>query len=75
MYFSIVETNDLQVPEREVYAVDLRNHGASPHVQEMSYEAMSKDVKCFLEDNGIAKACILGHSMGGKVRQRRDETK
>jgi len=65
-YRSVLKRDDF-VPEREVYAVDLRNHGASPHVQEMSYEAMSKDVKCFLEDNGIAKACILGHSMGGKV--------
>ncbi|EME31154.1 Alpha/beta hydrolase domain-containing protein 11 [Galdieria sulphuraria] len=65
-YRSVLKREDF-VPEREIYAVDLRNHGASPHVQEMAYEAMVKDVKCFLEDNGISKACILGHSMGGKV--------
>lgn len=65
-YRSVLKREDFG-PEREIYAVDLRNHGASPHVQEMSYEAMVRDVRCFLEDNGIAKACILGHSMGGKV--------
>eukprot|EP00871_Galdieria_phlegrea_P004475 jgi/Galph1/5028/GphlegSOOS_G3659.1 len=65
-YRSVLKRDDF-APEREIYAVDLRNHGSSPHVQEMSYEAMIRDVKCFLEDNGITKACILGHSMGGKV--------
>ncbi|GJQ09997.1 hypothetical protein GpartN1_g1788.t1 [Galdieria partita] len=65
-YRSVLKRDDF-APEREIYAVDLRNHGASPHVQEMTYEAMVRDVKCFLEDNGITKACILGHSMGGKV--------
>ncbi|MCB1876750.1 MAG: alpha/beta fold hydrolase [Chromatiales bacterium] len=46
---------------------DLRNHGASPHVDEMSYLDMAGDLGRFLEDHRIRPAHILGHSMGGKV--------
>ncbi|KAJ1914344.1 hypothetical protein H4219_004835 [Mycoemilia scoparia] len=52
----------------EVYAVDLRNHGDSPHQHPHTYEAMSLDIEKFMNDHNIAgKAIILGHSMGGKV--------
>ncbi len=50
-----------------VYVPDLRNHGQSPHVQEMNYPAMAADVKSFLMEHKVKKACLLGHSMGGKV--------
>jgi len=51
----------------KVYLVDLRNHGKSPHSDEFNYPAMAKDVIEILDDEGISKAHILGHSMGGKV--------
>lgn len=47
--------------------VDLRNHGISPRDEEMSYRAMATDVFETLDANGIDKAIIIGHSMGGKV--------
>jgi esterase len=52
---------------RRVIAVDLRNHGRSPHVEGMSYAAMSADVLALLDRLDVEKAHILGHSMGGKV--------
>jgi len=50
-----------------VILVDLRNHGKSPHVDDIDYPLMAADVNQFLEDNWIYEAHILGHSMGGKV--------
>lgn len=51
----------------KVFLVDLRNHGNSPHSDEFTYEAMAKDVIELMDDEGLDKAHILGHSMGGKV--------
>lgn len=50
-----------------VYLVDQRNHGRSPHVDEMNYQAMAKDLKEFMEAHWIYEAHLLGHSMGGKT--------
>ena len=51
----------------EVWLLDLRNHGRSPHSNEHNYKLMSDDLLTFMDEHGIAKAIILGHSMGGKV--------
>jgi len=48
-------------------AVDLRNHGRSPHSDEMSYAAMADDVLELMTDLGLPSAAVMGHSMGGKV--------
>ena len=51
-----------------VYSMDLRNHGRSPHDDEMSYPVMAEDVRKTMEGNGMTHgAYVLGHSMGGKV--------
>lgn len=33
----------------------------------MRYEDMASDISSFLDSEGIEKACVVGHSMGGKV--------
>src|ERR1035437_1680560 len=50
-----------------VFAVDQRNHGQSPHSEEMNYSVMADDVAEFMVSRGIESAVIIGHSMGGKT--------
>lgn len=50
-----------------VFVVDQRNHGNSPHSEEFSFPAMAEDLRLFMEEHGLARASVLGHSMGGKT--------
>jgi len=53
--------------QRSVILPDLRNHGRSPHDDDVSYQAMAQDVLQMLDDLGYEQVDVLGHSMGGKV--------
>ena len=53
--------------ERDVYALDQRNHGRSSHHDAFGYAEMAADLKRFLEEQALAPAAVLGHSMGGKT--------
>ena len=50
-----------------VFALDARNHGKSPHAPLMNYDVTVADVIAWLDAQGLAKATIVGHSMGGKT--------
>ncbi len=55
----------------DVYLVDLRNHGSSPHSEEWTFPAMAEDVKKLIESisekKQDAQIILMGHSLGGKV--------
>nr|XP_037281394.1 protein ABHD11-like isoform X1 [Rhipicephalus microplus] len=55
---------------RNVYAVDARNHGDSPHAPDMDYALMAADVELFMRDRGLPRAAFIGHSMGGRTVMR-----
>ena len=50
-----------------VFALDARNHGRSPHAPEMDYAVMMDDIIAWMDAQGITKAVLVGHSMGGKT--------
>jgi pimeloyl-ACP methyl ester carboxylesterase len=54
----------------EVYILDQRNHGRSPHHYAFTYYALVDDLVEFIEQQGLEDPVILGHSMGGKVAMR-----
>jgi esterase len=60
-----------QLAERHrMFALDLRNHGRSPWAETMSFDEMADDVGAFIEREGLERAALIGHSLGGKVAMR-----
>ena len=51
----------------QVYSIDARNHGQSPHSSEMGYSIMAADVMALADDLEIRQFILMGHSMGGKT--------
>ncbi|MCK4852626.1 MAG: alpha/beta fold hydrolase [Bacteroidales bacterium] len=51
----------------DVYLVDQRNHGQSPHSDSHNYTAMKDDLLTFMDRQDLQKAILVGHSMGGKT--------
>jgi pimeloyl-ACP methyl ester carboxylesterase len=50
-----------------VIALDMRNHGASPHEADMRYPVLADDVLETLTRLDALPAAVIGHSMGGKA--------
>ncbi len=50
-----------------IFLLDLRNHGHSPHDDNIDFETMTEDVYEFINDQNLPPVILLGHSMGGKV--------
>jgi len=50
----------------EVFLIDQRNHGNSPHTESHTYTDLKNDLLEFMDEQKIEKAVLLGHSMGGK---------
>lgn len=51
----------------QVYSIDQRNHGQSPHSAEMTYELMAEDLAELVRATKLQRVNVLGHSMGGKT--------
>lgn len=53
--------------KNKVVLVDMRNHGHSPHTDEMNYDAMADDIYELIQDEKLENSILMGHSMGGKA--------
>lgn len=51
----------------QVWIIDQRNHGKSPHSEEFNYRLLAEDLYEFMQQNSIDTANLIGHSMGGKT--------
>ncbi len=51
----------------QVHLIDQRNHGRSFHSVDFDYTFLALDLKHYMEYQGLGKAHLLGHSMGGKT--------
>ena len=53
--------------EYNVYTLDARNHGKSPHDPTFDIKSMVEDLYDFMDQQGIYRSHLIGHSMGGKT--------
>ncbi|RCK63208.1 Abhydrolase domain-containing protein IMO32 [Candida viswanathii] len=56
--------------DRDVYCLDLRNFGTSPHHPRLDYPSFAADVENWIEEQrfpGDVKPIMVGHSMGSKT--------
>ena len=51
----------------EVYSVDLPNHGRSGWLQPADLSTVAGCLRHWMDEQGLASACFVGHSLGGKV--------
>ncbi|MDZ4823437.1 MAG: alpha/beta fold hydrolase [Flavobacteriales bacterium] len=50
-----------------VYAIDLRNHGRSPHGTPMNFDVMADDLLELCKEEKLHGVSMIGHSLGGKA--------
>ncbi len=50
-----------------VFLPDARNHGSSPHENQMDYKDLQNDLSCLIQQNELNDITLIGHSMGGKT--------
>lgn len=50
-----------------VITPDLRNHGDGPRLPGMDYRSQADDVLRLMDAEGLPRAALMGHSMGGKI--------
>jgi len=51
----------------QTFCPDARNHGSSPHSDEMNYSLMAGDLLETADHYNVDNITLLGHSMGGKT--------
>jgi len=50
-----------------MHMIDLRNHGNSPHTEDMTLDLMAEDINEYITTRSLKRVSIIGHSLGGRV--------
>jgi 3-oxoadipate enol-lactonase len=50
-------------------ALDLPGYGGRPPVQAMDFDALAADVEAAIDQSGLSRPILVGHSMGGMIAQ------
>ncbi len=58
-----------RMPGAQVWTLDLPGHGRSPGAGRTTVADYARDVQAFLDAAQIARAVVVGHSMGGAIAQ------
>ncbi len=53
-----------------VYSADLPNHGRSAWLDSMALGSLAERVAQWLDEQGLSRVALVGHSLGGKVAMR-----
>jgi len=53
--------------EYQVFLIDQRDHGKSPHTEAFNYKLLAEDLKSFIDTHKLSNVRLIGHSMGGKT--------
>lgn len=64
------EQLDLFSRDHRVVALDLAGHGASQAHEHVSLEQLARDLIAVLDDAGVERCVLIGHSLGGPVSLR-----
>ncbi len=62
---SLKEAAQYLANDYKVYVIESRCHGQSSDPGVISYDLMAKDIKEFIEEKGLEKPFLMGHSDGG----------
>lgn len=54
----------------QVFLIDQRNHGNSPHSESHNYHLMAADLLAFCDEHQLDTIIVIGHSMGAKTAMR-----
>lgn len=64
---NIIRSPEIKKRECRIIALDLRNHGNSPHTDDNSFISQVDDIIRLLDKKSIKEGIQVGHSLGGKI--------
>jgi esterase len=65
-----ISTGKAMASDFDIHALDLRNHGGSPHSEFMNWTDLTDDLLKYIDTAELDEILLMGHSIGGKAAMR-----